>query len=70
MTANHDDDWLCRELEAMTPEELLSLDRAMRRRGRPNTKPGQAVHHIDGNPYNNDPANIRIVSIRSNRRQP
>lgn len=27
-------------------------------------RPGTAVHHIDGNPYNNDPSNLRIVDIR------
>jgi hypothetical protein len=25
---------------------------------------GKAIHHIDGNPYNNDPANLRIVDIK------
>ncbi len=29
-------------------------------------KPGQAVHHIDGNPRNNDIANLRIVDRLAN----
>lgn len=24
----------------------------------------QYLHHIDGNPYNNDPANLRIVDMK------
>lgn len=28
---------------------------------------GMAVHHIDGNPHNNTPANLRLVSIKENR---
>lgn len=27
-------------------------------------KNNMVVHHIDGNPYNNDPANLRIVSVK------
>jgi hypothetical protein len=27
-----------------------------------------AVHHLDGNPHNNDPANLRIVDPKANRR--
>lgn len=27
---------------------------------------GLAVHHIDGNPYNNDPANLTLVRIDEN----
>ena len=26
----------------------------------------EAIEHIDGNPYNNDPANLRIVTIAKN----
>lgn len=26
----------------------------------------KAIHHIDGNPYNNDPANLRFVDIEEN----
>lgn len=28
------------------------------------TRASQAIHRIDGNPYNNDPANLRIVDLR------
>lgn len=27
-----------------------------------NAQPGQIVHHIDGNPFNNDPANLLLLS--------
>ena len=70
MTA--EDDWLRQELEAMTPEELAAFRawvRGMQRKiaGVPS---GSAVHHINGDPTDNRLENIRIVSIRSNRRQP
>ncbi len=28
---------------------------------------GKAIDHIDGNPLNNDPSNLRIVDIKANR---
>lgn len=28
---------------------------------------GMAIHHIDGNPHNNTPANLRLVPIKENR---
>lgn len=31
-------------------------------------KPGSTVHHIDGDPRNNDPANLRIVNPKENER--
>lgn len=30
-------------------------------------KKNMAVHHIDGNPYNNDPTNLRVVQIKENK---
>lgn len=65
-----DDDWLRREIEDMTPEELLEfhgwLSRMSRKlRGVP---PGSAVHHINGDIRDNRPENIRIVPISRNRR--
>ncbi len=63
-----DDDWLRRELVAMTPEEVnLMILRLARRRGDPRMR-GKAFHHIDGDPTNNSPENLRIVDIRENRR--
>lgn len=29
-----------------------------------------AIHHIDGNPRNNDRANLRLVEVRCNRQDP
>lgn len=28
---------------------------------------GKAITHLDGNPLNNDPSNLRIVDIKANR---
>ena len=67
-----DDDWLRKELEALSLDELIlfaaNWDRYLRRRGRPKTGKGQAVHHINGDPTDNSPANLRIVDIKENRR--
>lgn len=34
----------------------------------PRKNPHRAVDHIDGDPYNNDPANLRVVTLSENRR--
>lgn len=39
-------------------EHILAAERALGRA----LKPGEVVHHRDGNPRNNDPANIAILS--------
>jgi hypothetical protein len=51
----------------MTPEVEAALDAhyermAALRRARQQTAvpPGSVVHHLDGDPYNNDPANLEI----------
>lgn len=69
---SQDDDWRdWREfVDSLTPDELLILDRVLQRRGRPRTGKGQAVHHLNGNPYDNRPENLRIVDITENRRKP
>lgn len=73
MTAKPDDDWLRKELEDMTTEELfwfrIGLDRYLRRHGLPKTRKGQAVHHVNGDPYDHRPENLRIVNVSENRRQ-
>lgn len=65
-----EDDWLRRELDAMTLDELLMFaanwNRHLRRRGR--TGKGQALHHVDGDPRNNSLDNLRVVDIAENRR--
>ena len=30
-------------------------------------RPTDAIHHIDGNPYNNEFSNLRVVSLRDRR---
>lgn len=67
-TEDNTDDWR-RFMETLTEEELRVLDRILRGQGRPRTLKGQAVHHLDGNPYNNDLANLKIVDITENRRK-
>lgn len=56
----------------MPLDELIMFkfnwDRWLRRRGTPATGKGMAMHHVDGNPYNNDVSNLRIVHIAKNRR--
>lgn len=63
-----DADWLRRELEAMTPAELDLLYLRIGRRHRWRSLEGKAVTMIDPQGDRYDPANLRIVDIRENRR--
>lgn len=56
-------------LDGLSDEECLLALLILRRRLRPANVPKEmAVHHVDGNPYNNNPANLRLVDPRENRR--
>lgn len=41
---------------------------SVQRTRRPDALLGRAVEHIDGDPYNHDLSNLRIVDVRENRR--
>jgi hypothetical protein len=51
------------DLLAMPAGEIVQ-DAVFIRPPRPARPRGAHVHHIDGDPYNNDPANLRIVPAR------
>jgi hypothetical protein len=57
------------EVDEIVAEFLYSLKREAawdaRRKLRPGV--GMAVHHIDGDPFNNSPENLRLVPMRENR---
>lgn len=65
-----DDDWLRRELDGMSLDELLAFstnwDRYLARRAR--TGKGKAIHHINGDIHDHRVENLRIVDIAENRR--
>lgn len=50
MTKENDRDWLDRDCEI--PPRPPRIDRPA----------GAYVHHLDGNPYNNDPSNLTFVT--------
>lgn len=39
-----------------------------RKQARAQFPPGSVIDHIDGNPFNNDPANLRVVTPSEDRR--
>ncbi len=47
---------------------LVRVDEAARTEGRHRTSSRGVVHHLDGNPYNNDPANLVVVNPKENTR--
>ena len=59
------------EVDEIVSEFMYSVKREAgwdaRRKLRPGV--GMAVHHIDGDPFNNTPENLRLVPMRENRNQ-
>lgn len=49
--------------------EVNAAIRGARRHRVTGSRAGVALDHIDGNPLNNDPANLRAVQISDNRRR-
>lgn len=61
--------WVNPAVTAMLEEAaaLAAYDRRMAALLRGRRVMGRGiVHHIDGNPYNNDPANLRVVDPKEN----
>lgn len=58
---------LLAELEALTEYRYRSIAlRSGRRAAGLAPQDRRVVHHIDGDPYNNDPANLRIMNPEEN----
>ena len=55
-------DWLAEE------DRFLYREYLRRRARRFATDRGLAIHHIDGNPHNNDLTNLKLVSIKEHSR--
>lgn len=50
-------------------ERGRTIDRLVREWRASMVAAGLAVHHIDGDPRNNDPANLSVVSVRESAKQ-
>lgn len=65
------DDLICAGAEAGLSITELARLAGLTRQGVYNALRGRlAVHHIDGNPWNNDPANLTIVPLSTNTSHP